>query len=72
MTWCLGAKVGAGGRARLVWGRISWAVAGIGEAAVVGCNGGTMTSDWRGRSGGICGWCGTGPVGRSEGIVGST
>jgi hypothetical protein len=45
MTWYLGAKVGAGGWACLIWGHISWAVAGIREAAVVGCNGGMMTSN---------------------------
>ncbi len=48
-------------------GRLVWF-----EAAVVGCTGGTMTSDWRGRSGGVCGWRGAGPMGRSEGIVGGT
>jgi hypothetical protein len=45
MTWYLGAKVGAGGQAHLVRGHILWAMACIGEAAVVGCNRGTMTSD---------------------------
>jgi hypothetical protein len=72
MTWYLGAVVDAGGQACLVQVHISWAVVGIGEAAMVGCTGATMTSDWRGRSGRICGWRGAGPVGRSEGIIEGT
>jgi hypothetical protein len=52
ITWEVGAVVGAGGRARLFWGCKLWAMVGNVEAVVVGCTGGTMTSDWGGRSGG--------------------
>ncbi len=52
MTWSIGAVVGASGRACLFRGCKLRAVVSNVEAAVVGCTGGTMTSNWGGRSGG--------------------